>query len=250
MLISHFWFLFLNRSFVYWKVRGCCPGAYSKVPAYSYSQVSWQLGLFAKEQITFRKPFLIMILTLSWFEILILHFLNAKLFQIGLLKCKNRAFWIVIRLESLILKTWNAKLCRMWFVHVHFGNARWNHAWVSQHSRYKILPRCAQTLFVIGTAVAMLVNAHSSNHKLNQEADMNTHVFLLGTHPSARRMHLKYWHLFQPIANSSFVCVTCICQNCIPSKIFSSNILSCDFIYNSNRIFKSWEFYALLPGTS
>ena len=34
-----------------------------------------------------------------------------------------------------------------------------------------MLPRTAQILFVIGTAVAMLVNAHSSNHEPNQEAD-------------------------------------------------------------------------------
>ena len=38
-------------------------------------------------------------------------------------------------------------------------------------SRNKILPRSVQILFVIGTAFAMLVDAHSSNHEPNQEAD-------------------------------------------------------------------------------
>ena len=44
------------------------------------------LGLFTKEWITFRKPFRNVIRTLSWFESLILPFVNAKLFQIRLLK--------------------------------------------------------------------------------------------------------------------------------------------------------------------
>ena len=48
------------------------------------------LGLFTKERITFRKQFRIVILTLSWFESLILPFVNAKLFQIRLLKRKNK----------------------------------------------------------------------------------------------------------------------------------------------------------------
>nr|XP_054753913.1 cation-independent mannose-6-phosphate receptor-like [Lytechinus pictus] len=29
-----------RRSAVYWRIRSCCPGAYSKVPTYSYSQLS------------------------------------------------------------------------------------------------------------------------------------------------------------------------------------------------------------------
>ena len=66
---------------------------------------------------------------------------------------------------------WTQSSFRTWFVLVHFGNVRWNHAWVSQRSRNKILPHSAQILFVIGTAVAMLVNARSSNHEPNQEAD-------------------------------------------------------------------------------
>ena len=48
------------------------------------------LGLFTKERITFRKPFQNVIRTLSWFESLILPFVNAKLFQIRLLKRENR----------------------------------------------------------------------------------------------------------------------------------------------------------------
>ena len=47
-------------------------------------------------------------------------------------------------------------------------------AWVNQRglcSRNKILPRSPQILIVIGKAFAMHVNAHSSNHKSNQEAD-------------------------------------------------------------------------------
>ena len=41
----------------------------------------------------------------------------------------------------------------------------------AQYCRNKILPRSAQILFMIGTAVTMLVNAHSSNHEPSQEAD-------------------------------------------------------------------------------
>ena len=41
-----------------------------------------------------------------------------------------------------------------WFVRVHFGNARWSHAWINQRGlrrRHKISPPSAQILFVIGT---------------------------------------------------------------------------------------------------
>ena len=75
--------------------------------------------------------------------------------------------------------------------------------------------------------------------------DVNARVVLRGTHHSARRMCLKSWHLLQPIANLSFVCF--ICQNCLPRKILSSNIISCNFIYNVNGILKSWEFHRLHP---
>ena len=44
------------------------------------------MGLFTKERITFRKTFRNVIRTLSWFESLILPFVNATLFQIRLLK--------------------------------------------------------------------------------------------------------------------------------------------------------------------
>ena len=69
---------------------------------------------------------------------------------------------------------WTQSSFRTWFVRVHFGNGRWSHALVNQRglpSRNKILPRSAQILFVIGTVFAMLVNARSSNHEPNQEAD-------------------------------------------------------------------------------
>ena len=36
-----------------------------------------------------------------------------------------------------------------------------------------MLPRSAQILFMIGTAFEMHVNARSSNHEPNQEADRN-----------------------------------------------------------------------------
>ena len=68
------------------------------------------MGLFTKERITFRKPFRVVILTLSWFESLILTFVNAKFFHIRLWKArKKKAFWIMIRLESLILRTCERK---------------------------------------------------------------------------------------------------------------------------------------------
>ena len=66
---------------------------------------------------------------------------------------------------------WTQSSFGTWFVRANFGNARWSHAWVNLCSRNKILPRSARILFVIGTAFAMLVNARSSNHEPNQEAD-------------------------------------------------------------------------------
>ena len=73
------------------------------------------LGLFTRERITFRKTFRNVIRPfLIWKPDL--PFVNAKLFQIGLLKClwntKKGAFWIVIRVESLILGHVNTKLFR------------------------------------------------------------------------------------------------------------------------------------------
>ena len=97
-------------------------------------------------------------------------------FKSGFWNAKRRAFWIVIHVESLILRTWMQSSFGTWFMRAHFGNARWSHAWVNHRglrSRNKILPRSAQILFVIGTTFGMLVNAHSSNHEPNQEADRN-----------------------------------------------------------------------------
>ena len=88
---------------------------------------------------------------------------------------KKLAFWIVIHVESLILRTCECKaLSERDSIRVHFGSACWNYAWVNQRglrSRNKILPCSAQILFVIGMAFGMLVNTHSSNHDPNQEAD-------------------------------------------------------------------------------
>ena len=122
------------------------------------------------------KPFRNVIRTLSWFESLILPFVNAKLFQIRLLKRgKKGAFWIVIRVESLILRTCERKALSERDSCVRILEMR-AEAMLSVNqrglrSRNKILPRSAQILFVSGTAFAMLVNAHSSNHEPNQEAD-------------------------------------------------------------------------------
>ena len=84
-----------------------------------------------------------------------------------------------------------------------------------------------------------------------QKNDMNssTRVIVPGTHRSAMCMLLRSEHLLQLIVNLSFVivCFIVICQNCTPSKILSSNIISCNFIYNANGIFKSWEFYHSRP---
>ena len=134
--------------------------------------IYWILGLFTKEWITFRKPFRNVIWTLSWFERLILPFVNAKLFQISLLKREKRS---VLdrdpRRKPDSEDMWTQSSFGTWFVRVHFGNMRWSHAWVNLRSRNIILPRSAQILFVIGTVVAMLVNARHSNHEPNQEAD-------------------------------------------------------------------------------
>ena len=50
-----------------------------------------------------------------------------------------------------------------------------------------------------------------------RQNNVNARIVLPGTHPSARRIHLKSWHLLQPVINLSFVCL--ICRNFIPSKI-------------------------------
>ena len=101
-----------------------------------------------------------------------LTFVNAKLFQIWLLKCEQSG----VLARDLLRKPdyedlWTQSSFGTWFVYVRFGNARWSHAWVNQRSRNKILPCSAQILFVIGMAVAMLMNVHSLNHEPNQEVD-------------------------------------------------------------------------------
>ena len=81
----------------------------------------------------------------------------------------------MIRVESLILMTCERKALSERDSCVRILEMRdESHAWVNQRglgSRNKISPRSVQILFVIGTAFAMLVNAHSSNHEPNQEAD-------------------------------------------------------------------------------
>ena len=67
------------------------------------------MGLFKKERIMFQKLFRIGILTLSWFESLILPFVNANLSNEAFEMQKKGVFWIVIRPESLILRTCECK---------------------------------------------------------------------------------------------------------------------------------------------
>ena len=123
--------------------------------------------LSTKERITFRKPFRNVIQTPSWFHPLWMQSSSKS----GFWNAQKGAFWIVIRVESLILRTWMQSSFGTWFVRVHFENARWSHAWVNPRSRNKILPRSAQIPFVIGTAFATHVNACmctcSSNYKSN-----------------------------------------------------------------------------------
>ena len=74
---------------------------------------SGTMGLFTKERVTFQKLFWITIQTLSWFESLILPFVNAKLFQIRLLKRrKKRRFGLWSALKAWFWGLVNAKLFR------------------------------------------------------------------------------------------------------------------------------------------
>ena len=118
-----------------------------------------------------------MIRTLSCCESLIIPYVNAKLFQIRLLKCVlDRDSRRKPDSEDM----WMQSSFGTWFVRAHFGNALWSYAWVNQFglsSWNKLLPRSAQILFVIGKAFAMLVNARSSNHDPNHEADRNWNDF-------------------------------------------------------------------------
>ena len=88
------------------------------------------------------------------------------------MKSEKRAFWIVIHLESLTLRTYERKALSKCdsCMRILEMLAEAMHGSI-QRNRITILPRSAQILFVIGTAVAMLVNARSSNHRPNQEVD-------------------------------------------------------------------------------
>ena len=67
----------------------------------------------------------------------------------------------------------------------------------------------------------------------------------VGNSPFCQAHALKSGHLLQLIANLLFVCF--ICRNFIPSQIMSLNIISWNFIYNTQGIFKSWQFYCSHP---
>ena len=57
---------------------------------------------------------------------------------------KKGTFWIVIRLESLILRTCETQsFYGKWSVRSHFGSVRWSHTWVNLRSRNKITSQCA-----------------------------------------------------------------------------------------------------------
>ena len=99
---------------------------------------------------------------------------------------KKEAFWIVPHLESLILRTYEHKglpecdscvrILEMSTEAMHGSILR---------NRNEILPRSVQILFMIGTVV--LVNAHSSNHEPNQEADRNPKRLLECDHSFVNR---------------------------------------------------------------
>ena len=59
-----------------------------------------------------------------------------------------------------------------------------------------------------------------------QQNDVNARIILPGTHCSTRWIRLKSCHLLQSICKLLFICF--ICQNFIPSKSLSSNIISCN----------------------
>ena len=63
---------------------------------------------------------------------------------------------------------------------------------------------------------------------------------------SARNPSFWQAHAFEVLTSTSTYRQFIICMF-IPSKILSSNIISCTFIYNANRISKSWEFYRSRP---
>ena len=202
---------------------------------------------------------------LSLFESLILPFVNTKLFQIRLLKCVlKREKRGVLDRDPRRKPDSRTKLFRNMIRACAFWKCRWSHAWVNQRglrSGNKILPRSAQILIVIGKAFAMHVNARSSNHEPNHEADRDPKrlsecdSFLCehshkhtcpseGTLCSARRIHRSFDTYFNlsPIYHLYVLFVEISYQT-----RFVFKVISCNFIYNANRIF---IVYILLPGTS
>ena len=67
-----------------------------------------------------------------------------------------------------------------------------------------------------------------------------------------RKLSFCQAHAFEVLTPTStyrqfIIDVYFICQNVIPSKILSSNIIFCIFMSNANGIFKLWEFYHSHP---
>ena len=152
----------------------------------------------------------------------------------------------MIRVESLILRTCERKPLSERDSCVRILEMRAEaHAWVNQRglrSSNKILPRSAQILFVIGMAFVMRVNARSSNHEPNQEADrdpngfrnvirsfvnrpMKAHIFCPGTCVLPGACVLSFDTYFNPMPINHYY----VFETFIPSKILSSSIISCNF---------------------
>ena len=75
-------------------------------------------------------------------------------------------------------------------------------------------------------------------------AEQNTCIVLPGT-PLLQGLWLKSWHLLQPIINLYVLSVKTSHQ----ARFCLLNIISCNFIYNNDGIFKLWEFYHSHPST-
>ena len=144
--------------------------------------------------------------TLFWFESLILPFVNAKLFQIRLLKHvlkreKKEAFWIVIRVESLILRPCERKALseRDSCVRILEMRTEAMHGSISADcavgTKYYLAVR-RSCLWLGRRAFAMLVNARSLNHNPNHEADRDPKLlsFLC---EQAHCQILTTWHTSQ-----------------------------------------------------
>ena len=105
--------------------------------------------------------------------------ISNQAFETRFWHAKKGFFWIVIRLESLILGHVNTKLFRNMIRACAFKKCRLKPC-ISAYgsisasglrSRSKLLPRSTQILIVIGKAFAMHVNARSSNHDPNHVLD-------------------------------------------------------------------------------